>query len=418
MGIVARISRVGATALVAVIVGALTPSVAVGQVTYRPACELLPEAAVSDILNTDVTAVREGSRAACTYRAGSAEPLSIRLDHRDSLASYGDAKPTSVAGLPTISGTSSKGGVAIAEFPDGGTLVVEVTQRGVRPKAAEGIARELLDAILLAGPVTAQPPERGDPEPIYLIDAMCMTLTTEMVDEIVGGSTEGSDPGNDQQCGYLPSGLTVYLTRDDFKFVDLGDYGSEELTVAERPATWDGLEQRLSIDAGAGRVLAIDLVGQEGVDAGRETALAVAETLLPLLSSEPPPLPAECLLPVDVVGGLTGLQTDDVSASGPSCQYVDATRPRSGVILMQESAADPKAWAERYGAPGRLKRVDVSGQPALSLDKGGNSILIVDLDGLPDGNGKVLAVQVGGLPDGFDSPAVAKALADAIIAEM
>lgn len=417
MGIVARISRVGATALVAVIVGALTPSVAVAQVAYRPACDLLPEAAVSDILNTDVTAVREGSRAACRYQAGNAEPLTIRLDHRDSLASRGDVKPTTVAGLPTISGTFSKGGVAIAEFPDGGTLVVEVTPKGVRPKAAERIAQELLEAILAAGPVTAQPPERGDPEPVYLVEPMCRTLKTEMVDELVGGSNEGSDPGNDQQCGYLPSGLTVYLARDDFKFVDLGDYGSEELEVAERPARWDGLEQRLSIDAGAGRVLAIDLAG-EPADTSRETTVAVAETLLPLLSTEPPPLPSGCPLPVDVVGGLTGLQADDVSSSGPSCQYVDATRPNSGVIVMQESAADPKAWAQRYGVPGRLKKVDVSGQPALSLDKGGNSILIVDLDGLPDGNGKVLTVQVGGLPDGFGSPSVAKALADAIIAEM
>jgi hypothetical protein len=417
MGIVSRIRRVGATAVVAVIVGTLAPSVAVGQATYRLACDLLPEAALSEILGTDVTAAREGSRAACTYQAGNSEPLTIRLDHRDSLASHGDVKPTTVAGLPTISGTFSKGGVAIAEFPDGGTLVVEVTPKGIRPKAAERIAQELLEAILAAGPVTAQPPERGDPEPLYLVEPMCRTLTTEMVDEIVGGSNEGSDPGNDQQCGYLPSGLTVYLTRDDFKFVDLGDYGSEELTVAERPARWDGLEQRLSIDAGAGRVLAIDLAG-EPADTSRETNLAVAETLLPLLSTEPPPLPSACPLPVDVVGGLTGLQTDDVSASGPSCQYVDATRPNSGVIVMQESAADPKAWAERYGVPGRLKKVDVSGQPALSLDKGGNSILIVDLDGLPDGNGKVLAVQVGGLPDGFDSPSVARALADAIIAEM
>jgi hypothetical protein len=417
MGIVARLRRVGATAVVAVIVGTLAPSVAVGQATYRLACDLLPEAAVSEILGTDVTATREGSRAACTYRAGNAEPLTIRLDPGDSLARHGDVKPTTVAGLPTISGTSSDGGVAIAEFPDGGTLVAEVTQKGVRPKAAEGIAQELLEAILAAGPVTAQPPERGDPEPLYLVEPMCKTLTTEMVDEIVGGSNKGSDPGNDQQCGYLPSGLTVYLTRDDFKFVDLGDYGTEELVVAERPATWDGLEQRLSIDAGAGRVLAIDLAG-ESADTSREATLAVAEALLPLLSTEPPPLPAECPLPVDVVGGLTGLQTDDVSASGPACQYVDATRPNSGVIVMQESAADPKAWAERYGVPGRLKKVDVSGQPALSLDKGGNSILIVDLDGLPDGNGKVLAVQVGGLPDGFDSASVARALADAIIAEM
>ena len=217
MGIVARIRRVGATAVVAVIVGTLAPSVAIGQTPYRLACDLLPEAAVSEILGADVTAVREGSRAACTYQEGNAEPLVIRLDHRDSLASHGNAKPRTVAGLPTISGTSSEGGVAIAEFPDGGTLFVEVTRKGVRPRAAERISRELLQAILATGPVTAQPPERGDPEPLYLADPMCSTLTTEMVDELVGGSNEGSDPGNDQQCGYLPSGLTVYLTRDDFQ---------------------------------------------------------------------------------------------------------------------------------------------------------------------------------------------------------
>ncbi len=47
MGIVSRIRRVGAAAVVAVIVGALAPSVAVGQAAYRLACDLLPEAAVS-----------------------------------------------------------------------------------------------------------------------------------------------------------------------------------------------------------------------------------------------------------------------------------------------------------------------------------------------------------------------------------
>ena len=49
MGIVARLRRVGATAVVAVIVGTLAPSVAVGQATYRLACDLLPEAAVSEV---------------------------------------------------------------------------------------------------------------------------------------------------------------------------------------------------------------------------------------------------------------------------------------------------------------------------------------------------------------------------------
>jgi hypothetical protein len=418
MGIVARIRRIGATAAVALIVGSLAPSVALGQATYRFACDLLPDADASGILGADVAAVREGSRAACNYKSGNAEPLTIRLDHRDSLANYGNVKPTTVAGLPTISGTSSKGGAAIAELPDGGTLSVEVTRKGVRPKAAERIARDLLEAILAAGPVTAQPPDRGDPVPLYLAEPMCKTLTTEMVDELVGGSNEGHDPGNDQQCGYLPSGLTVYLTRDDFKFVDLGDYGSEELTVAERPARWDGLEQQLSIDAGAGRVLAIDLLNQEPADGSRETTLAVAEALLPLLSTEPPPLPAGCPLPVDVVGGLTGLQTDDVATMGPFCQYIDSSRPKAGVVVTQESADDPKAWAARYGAPGRLKKVDVAGRPALTTDFAGATILIVDLDGLPGGDGNVLAIQVGGLPDGFESLTVAKALADAIIAEM
>ena len=418
MGIVARIRLVGATAVVAVIVGTLAPSVAASEVAYRLACDLLPEAAVSEILGADVIAAREDERAYCTYKAGNAEPLTIRLDHRDSLASYGQVKPTTVAGLPTILGTSSKGGAVVAELPDGGTLAVEVIRKGVRPKAAQTIAKELLEAILATGPVTAQPPDRGDPEALYLIDPMCMTLTSEMVDELVGGSNEGSDPGNDQQCGYLPSGLTVYLTPDDFKWVDLGDYGSEELTVDERPARWDGVEQQLSVDAGSGRVLAIDLAGQEAVDESRETTLAVAETLLPLLSTEPPPLPAECPLPVDVVSGLTGLQTDAVAASGATCTYVDATRPRSGVTVIQDSAADPKALAERYGVPGRLKKVDVAGQPALSLEVDGAAILIADLDGLPDGDGQVLMVQVLGLPDGFDPTSVATALADAIIAEM
>jgi hypothetical protein len=418
MGIVARVRRVGAAAVVAVIVGTLAPSVAVGQATYRLACDLLLDAAASELLGADVVAAREGSRASCTYKAGNSEPLRIRLDHRDSLASHSQVKPTTVAGLPTISGTSSEGGAAIAEFPDGGTLSVEVDRKGARPKADEKTAKEVLEAILATGPVTAQPPERGDPEPLYLAEPMCKTLTNEMVDELVGGSNEGTDPGNDLQCGYLPSGLTVYLAPDDFKSVDLGDYGSEELTVDERPARWDGVEQQLSVDAGSGRVLAIDLVGQETVDESRETTLAVAETLLPLLSTEPPPLPAECPLPLDVVGGLTGLQTDSVAASGMTCSYVDATRPRSGVTVIQDSAADPKALAERYGVPGRLKKVDVAGQPALALEVDGAAILMVDLDGLPDGDGQVLMVQLGGLPDGFEPTAVAMALADAIIAAM
>ena len=172
----------------------------------------------------------------------------------------------------------------------------------------------LVEAILATGPLTALPPDKGQPQGLYLDGAMCDVFSPDEVNAITGGTYGPLDfppEADDPNCTYEdPTGFVIAVLSNDFgSTVDTGTYTSEDLTVADRPAIWEPDREFLTVDAGDDRTLAVGFSSNEPDPAARrDQAIALAEALIPKLSTVAPPTPvaAECTASLDELSRITG----------------------------------------------------------------------------------------------------------------
>ena len=162
------------------------------------------------------------------------------------------------------------------------------------------------------------PTDKGPAEGLYLEGAMCDVFTPDEVNAITGGSygpLDFASEADDPNCTYQDAvaGFVIFVLGNDYgRTVDTGTYTSEDLVVAGRPAIWDPAQEFLTIDAGDGRTLAVGFSANEPDPATRhDQAIALAEAIIPKLSTEAPPAPetAECDASLDDLSGIIGVET-------------------------------------------------------------------------------------------------------------
>ena len=234
---------------------------------------------------------------------------------------------------------------------DGGGSLLVGFSRGGSLKNAEAIA----SAIFAAGPFTTQPTSRGETPQIHGPGVMCDVATVAEVNTITGGAYAASTVGDPvNHCYYADpatfANVSFDVGPDAYDLLTVGTYTSEELTVADRPATWDigqyGLST-LAVDAGAGQIFEVDFTGSPATpDALRGYAIAIAETALGRMVVGAPPPPAatgSCLLATtDEVASITGIAIASSTSMGDTaCGYVGGDG-KSGVVMGTNAGTDPE----------------------------------------------------------------------------
>jgi hypothetical protein len=421
--------RLGRTILATAILAASAaiPTSVAAQTPYRAACDLLSDAAVSSALGAEVTAQRTGTRSQCYYSGPDGGlPVSIWLNGDADLSTFSSqdgVEPITLAGLEGVWWPSQNR--LIVALADGGLLDLTVYgQGGAAPKDA---AAALAEAILASGPVTAVPADKGPADGLYLEGSMCDVFSPDEVNAITGGSYGPLDlesEADDPNCTYQgPAGFVIFVLSTDYgRTVDTGTYTSEDLVVAGRPAIWDSVQEFLTLDAGDGRTLAVGFSANEPDPATRrDQAIAIAEAIIPKLSSEAPPVPesAECDAPLDELSRITGVELVAGMPLGAVCFYTSGSSSQQGVVIGVLAGDDPAAALEAAGFTSEVAPAptDVDGRAALVVDAPEGSSLAVDLDGTPGGDGQVLVVVVGGLAEGSDQLAIATEVVRYLIAQ-
>jgi hypothetical protein len=420
--------------------GALLPGSGVAQIPFQAACDLLDDAAMSAILGIQVEAERESdlSRTQCAYKDDHGDRVLLITLHPDSgLATFAGqqgAREITLSGLPAVSFMGGGAGRVVVELAEGGLLDVGAGLIGERARRQVRLATGVAEAIVAGGLMTAVPPDRGEVEQLYLAaeTLMCDALALDEMNTITGASfTSENVRPEGERCYYIlpdtSGSVTFSLGSDtvDSRTVDIGSYGSEELTVAGRPAIWEPRLSRLTIDAGPNRLLRVEVGLLEQLDGGspealREQAVELAEGViggLTTVAPPPPPLPEDCHLTLDEIAQITGLGVDDAQAAGDgSCAYLVSTAPQAGVIVASLEAKDPATLMKDNGVPrDAYSALDVAGRAAVFAQNAQGAAVVVDLDGLPDGDGRVLFVNMGGLPEGTDAQAAGTQIAEMVL---
>jgi hypothetical protein len=262
---------------------------------------------------------------------------------------------------------------------------------------------------------------------------MCEALPLEQLNTIIGGSfTAENATSEGKTCHYTladrQGSINFGLRSEprDSRTIDAGTYDSEEVIVADRPATWRPRSSILTVDAGDGQLLAMEVglleaLGTEAT-ARRDQAIQLTEVLMRGLTTEappPPPAPEGCPLAIEEVVELTGLAIDGATAGEDACSYGSTTDSSANLAVAVIQAKDPATFLKANGFPGRINRlpkVEVAGRSGLLVQVGGSVGVVVDLDGTPDGDGKVLIVSLDGLPSAADPRAVSTSVAEMVIA--
>jgi hypothetical protein len=396
------------------------------QTPFRAACDLLSDQAVSDALGFDVTSSRTGSQGLCFYSGDAGGPVNIWLNPDATLSMFSSqdgVEPVTVGGLEGLSWPSQSR--LILALPEGGLL--DLTVYGSADVQATATA--LAEAILASGPVTAIPADKGPAESLYLDGPMCDLLSPDEVNAITGGSyglLDGPAVAGDQTCTYqADSEFVVFGLGDDYgRSVDTGTYGSEDVQVDGRPATWAPDTETLTVDAGDGIILTVAFSAFEPEPKGRrDEAVGIAEAVIPQLSTDAPATPttAECAASLDELSRISGLEIVNPLPFGPLCYYsTSSTSAQEGVLIGILPGEDPAAALEAASFSSEIAptATDVDGHAALAVDAPEGASLAVDLDGLPGGDGQVLVVATGGLPEGTDAMAVATELVRYVISMM
>jgi hypothetical protein len=429
-----HLPRTIALLVVLSVAAAIPTATTTAQSLWRPACDLLPEAGVSEALGAEAIAQRSGTRQMCTYLDVDGGQLALLWLQSDVdlslLAAQEGSEPITIAGVEGVTTPFGQPGRLVLGLPDGGLLDMTVTIPDADPDRQLAAATSLAEAIIATGPVTAIPTDRGDVAELFVVSTMCDALPVEQVNTITGGRYVLPDyeQSSDESCIYVvPDGFESV----SFNFgsgvadaVDAGTYTSEELTIAERPAVWDPEFGFLTVDAGGDRTLHVNFLDAELDPARRDHTAAIAEALIPNLTGAAPPPPppdATCDASLTDLSRITGLEITSGSAFGPVCFYTaEAGTTMSGVLAGFLPGDDPAAALEAAEFTSEVEPTagDVDGRPALLAQAPEGTSIAVDLDGLPGGDGQVLVVAVGGLPEGSDQLAVATEVVRFLISQM
>ena len=396
------------------------------QTPYRGACDLLDDQAVSDAIGSPVTSTRTGTRAQCFLSGSEGAFVTIWLNSDADMSMFAaqeGVEPVTVAGLDGLWWPSQSR--LILTLPEGGLLDLSVA--GLEAASME-LVSGLAEAILATGPLTAVPPDKGQAQGLYLDGAMCDVFSPDEVNAITGGTYGPLDfppEADDPNCTYEdPTGFVIAVLSNDFgSTVDTGTYTSEDLTVADRPAIWEPDREFLTVDAGDDRTLAVGFSSNEpDPTARRDQAIALAEALIPKLSTVAPPTQqaAECTASLDELSRITGVEIATATPFGLICFYMSTAGTQQGAIIGVLAGDDPATAlaAAEFSSSVDPTPTDVDGHAALAADSPEGAMVAVDLDGLPGGDGQVLLVAVGGLPEGSDQMAVATELVRYLISTM
>jgi hypothetical protein len=336
--------------------------------------------------------------------------------------------PITVGGAEAVGSPFGQQDRIVVALAEGGLLDISVRPTGSAADDLQALATSLAEAILATGPVTAIPTDRGDVEALFVVTNLCDAITVGQVNEITGGSYGPPDASEQERCFFAATdgvgGVTIGLFPDD-EAVNAGTYTSEELEVAGRPASWDPRLGTLDVDAGTGRRLHVNAITFEEVDpALRDQLVAIAEAIIPNLTTAAPPTPPPgpgCDASLEDLSRITGLEIASAMPFDPVCFYVAAGGDSSSGVLVGILAGDDPAGAleaSDFSSTVEPTPTEVDGRPALAADSPEGSLVAVDLDGLPGGDGQVLFVAVGGLPAGSDQMAIAIEVVRFLISQM
>jgi hypothetical protein len=439
--------------LVTLILGAalLLPAAAMAQAeaaTFRPACDLATDAAVSSALGVDVVGDDSVSYLYCAYQGGDTTVAYVTLSPDLSLPlmrlAFPDVTDTTVAGRAALftPGDGSGTPPTVTVGLDDGVLMIQIMEdAGVADPAAAAVA--LGEALLATGPVTARQPEEasgpaiafsGDPcqmvSPAELKGILGKKFITADVDEAGTGCTYQTDMNKE------PIFVSLSVTEGNLGSLRSGQ--SVDLTVADRNALFWPDMSGLFVDVGGGRMFQVVLMGPSprggaGATRVQEQAAAIGQLAVSRMTpatqgsgdgtgSVDMPPGADCpLLSLQAIQDTTGLTFQSMpGGTAEGCVFVSDDQTASLFLGVQDAASLDDAWKEAeqsFDLPAPVT-LDVAGHAAYGGSGSKGAAVAVDLAGLADMDGKILGVLLTGLPTTADQVEVARQLAAQVVAGM